>query len=657
MKQVRVPISCTRALVDVNSYSEKDNTIEVVFATETPVRRFDWGQGEYFNEVLRISKDAVDLTRMEKGAPVLDSHSQWTLRDVIGVVQEVWIDESKKEARAQVRLSEEESDATVVNKIKKGLIRNVSVGYSISEYQLTEANESSIRTLTATKWQPAELSFVAVPADPNSGARTLSGAEGSGVEGKFQNVNISNANKTKMAKETTDQRTADETKPAEIKAPAVAPAAPEVNVDEVRTEAVKLERERVAAITNLCKRTGLDEKISDKLISEGTSLEAARAAIIDEVAKRSNPAPVTSDAKAKGDEGMQEREAAIESLMERMRPGTVEDFGKKTKAREYRNMTFKELAKSRLRSAGINPGLMDDKKMIERAWTTTDYPILFSQAITRTLRRDYDHQVDPWQQLARRESASDFRQKTGVKLDGTSTFGEIPEAGAYPSSPIIQNEDATIKLKRFGQIHTISYETIVNDDLSVLSRIPHIIGVDAQKFQSEKVWALIKNNVNTPDGIALFDASDHANFTSSGGTITINALSVGRTALRRQKSPGGRSIGVAPKYLIVPPELETLAQQFVSQINPEAAGNVNPFVGRLEVLVINELTDTKAWYLAADPNVTTADGIVYSYLDGNEGVNIDSFVDQLSDALVIKANMAFDCAVWGYQGWYKNAGQ
>ena len=93
-----------RARVDSQSFNETDNTVEVVFATNTPVRTWN-DQIGYFWEILEISDAAINMVRMISGAPVLNTHSRWNLDDVIGVVGKVWIDAEKNEARALVRLS------------------------------------------------------------------------------------------------------------------------------------------------------------------------------------------------------------------------------------------------------------------------------------------------------------------------------------------------------------------------------------------------------------------------------------------------------------------------------------------------------------------------------------------------------------------------
>ncbi|MCO5285200.1 MAG: Mu-like prophage major head subunit gpT family protein [Chitinophagaceae bacterium] len=641
----KIKPSHIRADIDKNSFNEKDNTIEVVFATGTPVRRHDWYSGTNYNEVLEISEKAIDFSRLKNGASVLNAHNSYKLESVIGVVVDAWI--SNSEARAKVRLSEEPEDATIVNKVKKGIIRNISVGYDVLEYTIIDNADEQIPTWTATRWQPMELSFVPVPADPNANVRNQ--------EQDFITAKIVNPINTMEEKQRNQPVT--KTQPIAEHTPAKSEV---VNVEEIRKSAIADERKRVSDITEACKRAGLPTEIGTKLIAEGKTVDQARAEIIDEVAKRANPAPVSANVQITGeDEADQIRSAIITGIVERANPGSEKDFSQNEKAKLFRNMRLLDLAKDRLRAKGEKFALLSEQEIVKRAFATTDFPDLLSSAFSRSLRRYYDAVVDDWSFIARQETATDFREKTGVKVDGAVTFEEIPEGGEYRESPILQNEKATIKLKKYGRKYSITDIAIINDDLSVFSRLPRIMAIGAQQFQSQAVWDNIISNKNAWDGTALFHTS-HKNLATDSGDKKAPEeanLAKARAAMRKQKSPAGNTLNIVPRYLIVPPDLEVTALKLVTAVLANATGSVNVFANAFEVKVINQFTDTKAWYLAADPNEITADGIVYAYLNGQPGLRTESRVNFDTDSLEVKGSMAFATAIWGWQGWFKNPGQ
>lgn len=155
-----------------SSIIEEDRTVEVIFTSGAAVKRHTW-DGHY-TEVLTVTTDAVDLTRLNAGAPVLNTHSSYELDDVIGVVVSAWIDGGKGYAR--LKFSERPEADLIWNDVKAGILRNISVGYTIEEHTQSEANGEI--TLTATKWTPVEISLVPVPADAGAQVRSLDTSAG-----------------------------------------------------------------------------------------------------------------------------------------------------------------------------------------------------------------------------------------------------------------------------------------------------------------------------------------------------------------------------------------------------------------------------------------------------------------------------------------------
>jgi HK97 family phage major capsid protein/HK97 family phage prohead protease len=218
---------------------EDERTVEFSFSSETPVKRW------FGNEVLSHDLKAVDLGRMNDGAPVLFNHDP---DRVIGVVERAWVDGEKRRARALVRFSRNSFAEEVLADVRDGVLRNISVGYSIDTAE--ERNDN----IVITRWQPHEVSVVSVPADPSVGiGRSL---------------------------------------PVEAAAPAATTPVPSPtdmedntpNLEEVRALAVEAERSRVASITSLCREHNVD--LTQSLIERGASKEDAMSAVLEEIGKR-----------------------------------------------------------------------------------------------------------------------------------------------------------------------------------------------------------------------------------------------------------------------------------------------------------------------------------------------------------------------------------
>lgn len=645
-KTIQLDQQYTRASLDMQSYNSDNNTVEVVFATEARVKRNNWEIGEFI-EVLKISKDAIDTTRLDAGAPVLDNHSRYSTSGVIGVVSKYWIDETKKEARAVLKLSNRPEISGTIQDIKEGILRGISVGYNISEYTVTE-KEGETPVYTATRWQPMEISFAPVQADVQSGTRNNDKHFSNSVT---INTNLMNEEQVRADEQEQPNEAATTTAPATETQPQPEP----IPASEQEGERSVSERQRATDIMDACQRAGFDMSFARTLVNSGSTVSEARAAIINELHARSNSAPSNQNARVAGgaEDADHTREAIISGIMHRANPGSVDLKGNE-RAQVYGNMRLLDIAKDRLRAKGENFSLLSEQEVAKRALATTDFPNLLTNAVDRTLRRFYDSYVEDWKWMARRESMSDFREKTGIKIDGALTFEEIPEGGVYREAAMVSDDAAKLKLKKYGRKYSITDIAIANDDLGVFDRFPRMLAIGAQKFQSDVVWSLIVNNANAPDGVAMFHAS-HNNL-GSAAAISEISLAAAKLAMRRQKSPSGEPLGISPVYLLVPPELEIAAQKAMTAILATSTNDVNVLAGSLQVKVSDALTDPKAWYVVADPQRTTADGIVYAYLNGQEGVKTDSRINWDTDSLEVKGSLAFAAAVWGWEGWYKNPG-
>jgi hypothetical protein len=118
-----------RRLAPVKTYNAETRTVQVMWSAGAQVLRYDWWEDQYFTEELDMGPDAVDLTRLNGGAPVLDSHRKYDLENVLGVVERAWIQNG--EGWADIRLSSREELAWLRQDIADGVIRNVSIGYDV----------------------------------------------------------------------------------------------------------------------------------------------------------------------------------------------------------------------------------------------------------------------------------------------------------------------------------------------------------------------------------------------------------------------------------------------------------------------------------------------------------------------------------------------
>ena len=255
--QKELPMQTRQAAFQPATLNDAERTVELVWTTGAAVRRMDYWSGRAYYEELSLDPSAVDLTRLNSGAPLLDTHSSNGVEKVIGVVERAWLEGN--EGRAMVRFSARDEVAPILADVKDGILRNVSVGYSVETYQVEEGDVPVYR---ATAWTPMELSLVPVGAD--AGAGTRSAPKTSACE-FINRAEARQPQESPMTQEAT---------------PAV-PSAPDL--DAIRAEAAILERSRVSAINTLCETHKVTE-LRAQLVEGGVTLDAARSAILDAVA-------------------------------------------------------------------------------------------------------------------------------------------------------------------------------------------------------------------------------------------------------------------------------------------------------------------------------------------------------------------------------------
>ena len=166
--QKNLPIQLREAVFVPATLNEADRTVEVVWTTGAKVRRYDFWEGRAYFEELDLSPEAVDLSRLNAGAPLLNAHRASDTADVVGVVEKSWL--TPTEGRAIVRFSARADVAPLLADVKDGILRNISVGYSVEKYLVTEEGDS--KTYRAAHWTPMELSLVPIPADAGAGTRS-----------------------------------------------------------------------------------------------------------------------------------------------------------------------------------------------------------------------------------------------------------------------------------------------------------------------------------------------------------------------------------------------------------------------------------------------------------------------------------------------------
>jgi HK97 family phage major capsid protein len=231
---------------------------ELAVSTESEIERW------YGVEVLEHSKAAIDMTRLKRGAAVLVDHRG----DQVGVVEQARLDDDKV-LRAEIRFSRSARGQEIERDVADGIRQSVSVGYFVKKAKLVETRAGGVDVWKITRWQPAEVSIVSVPAD------VMAGVGRSESQGRECPVELEHEETRAMKKVLGDNGAVIEVDDSD----------PRPAVREQATVGADAETKRAEGIRALCKGAGMMERAQDLIASPLTveqvaqRIEAARATI------------------------------------------------------------------------------------------------------------------------------------------------------------------------------------------------------------------------------------------------------------------------------------------------------------------------------------------------------------------------------------------
>ena len=574
-------------------------TVEVVWSTGAPVRRRDMA-GQYI-ERLSLAPESVDLSRLE-GASVLDAHRQTAVRDVLGSVRSAAVD--GKRGTAVIQFSARPEVEPVWQDVLAGILRHVSVGYSVEDW--AETTENGARVLTAVRWTPHEISLVPTPADPGAHIR--------------METNMPDT---------------------------ISPASPEAQT----RAAINTEIRSIARIA------GLDQAWIDGQIDGGADPDTARRAAFEALAKRSSPPIRTEQVRvemgdSQDDPALRARQMG-EALYARINPR----HELSEPARRYAYSTPVDMAKELLTLRSESTMALSPASLVTRALhTTSDFPIILGDTVGRVLRDAYQAAPSGIRRLGRQTTARDFRAVNKIILGEAPLLEKLNEHGEIKAGTMAEAREA-YKVETWARKIGVTRQVLVNDDLGAFADLARRMGQAAAETEARILVTLLEagsgNGPTMSDGKTLFHA-DHGNKAGTGAAISDATLSAARLALRTQKGIEDHTIRVTPRNLLVPPALETTAEKWLASIAPATAADVNPFSGSLSLVVEPRLSSATRWYVTADPG--EIDGLEFAYLSGAEGPQVDSRSGWDVDGVEIRVILDFGAGFIDHRGWFMNAG-
>jgi hypothetical protein len=698
--------------------SEDSSSVPVIIATENPVERYDAASDQVYAEVLLMS--GVDFRGGRTQLPIVDSHDRSTTRNVLGSVRGLRVEGTKLVGDAT--FARDADSQIAYQKLLDGHLTDFSITATPVEQVSIRRGESYATVerevvgpaVVVTRWQPVDASLVAAGADETSTVRELLRSYHHAEVKRMISEELKTMLVAKGMPEQIDDMEqalawavglmtdAEEAHaaPAEVVESEVETAEEPVEnmYDEEKKleNALKRERQRQREIRALCGKAKLERAFADRLCDDGITLEQARAKVLERMFNGNKPVGTTASVEVKS-EGIERLQAAArDGLVSRALRAAGSRRTLEAPAQghtDFVNMPLLRTAEIVLRSAGVDTDRISNPRdiamlavghratveryrangIIRDAYHTTgSFAGLMLDAANKTLLQGYEEAPQTWNLWARQApSVADFKAINRVRFSESPDPEMVPERKEYKEKAM-SDERESYKVEKYGALFTVSWETIINDDLDAISRVPQMHGNACRRAVNRAVYNVLTANATMSDGQALFSAS-HAsgrNIHNTAGAPSVATLNDAFRVMMTQRGLTADAIlNIQPRYLIVPAALRGTALQLVNSIADPLAGgstttgnsntlNLYGPQGPSPVQVIVEpqldASSTAQWYMSADP--AQVDTVEVSFLQGEEAPVLESEWDFDRDVWKYKVRQTFGTKAIDWRGLFRNSG-
>lgn len=169
--------------------------------------------------------------------------------------------------------------------------------------------------------------------------------------------------------------------------------------------------------------------------------------------------------------------------------------------------------------------------------------------------------------------------------------------------------------RKWELTYSVKRDDLDDDNLGMYTQKFSDLGTQAKKHPDLLMRDTIQagQNITCYDGLSFFNTAHpvdpydsskgtYTNYSASGMALTPVNYDTVRSAMMGYKGTSGVELGIVPKLLLVPPQLEIMAKRICKMdMIPSAAGTAseqNPYEGTADYIVAPELSNQGTrWYL------------------------------------------------------------
>ncbi|MFM8320032.1 MAG: hypothetical protein ACKOC5_03870 [Chloroflexota bacterium] len=309
--------------------------------------------------------------------------------------------------------------------------------------------------------------------------------------------------------------------------------------------------------------------------------------------------------------------------------------------------------------------------------TSSTMASMVANALNKVIASEFAAYPRWWEAITVQQDFASLQNIRWISLGGIGELPTVAEGAAYSELSWDDSYETAAFVKKGGYLG-ITMEAIDKDDTGRLAAAPRALAQAAWLTLSKSIAAIFTGSAGAgpdmSDGKALFH-TDRGNLGTTA--LSIGAYSAARSAMRKfTELNSGERLGAltAPKYLLVPPDLEITALQVLASeydygyaaantpaapVNPHALGDstgARMNAARSRVIVVDLWTDSADWAAVADPRLWPTIGVGFRYGRQPEVFSVASPTVGLmfsNDTLPVKARFFFAAGPMDWRGLYK----
>lgn len=221
-------------------------------------------------------------------------------------------------------------------------------------------------------------------------------------------------------------------------------------------------------------------------------------------------------------------------------------------------------------SRGLDLAAMPVTKLVNRAFSTSDFTQALEATTERVLLSAYQEAQSGVLALATSRDLPDFRAMEMLRVSQYGAISEKLQGGEYKTSTFSEENAASLQAAEYGAIQPLTRRALANDNLGIFAEMMAEMGrACARKERSELAARLLNDftwgtgNSDTTSGLLAMDF--------------INGIIAGTLKLRRQVDVDGNAVSFEPRLLLVAPEQEAIARMALGEYVPNNGDDVMPF--------------------------------------------------------------------------------